>query len=288
MDHPDAKSDERGSAASGDAGAKHAGRGGGAGAKRGGAKRGGAGDPGWWKKLPFGLRLFLMASTAFILGLASVNYLLMPMIVHRSKEVKVPALVGLPLEEASSALEEKSLSIRDLGSVYDADIPEGRVVRQEPAAGTSVRKARFVSVVLSKGPDVSTVPQLEGESLRHARMLLVRLGLNQGSVAHSFSPEVPADYIIGTDPSAGASLRKGSPVSLLVSLGPEADDFVMPDLRGLPLHETAYALEGMGFTVRVAGRGWTSVFRRRVPTIDKQRPLPGKRVRKGDEIQLSP
>jgi serine/threonine-protein kinase len=135
---------------------------------------------------------------------------------------------------------------------------------------------------------MATVPSLEGESLRHARMQLSRLALAQGNVAHSFSPEIPADYIIGTDPPAGTSLHKGEAVSLLVSLGPEADDFVMPDLRGLPLHETAFALEGMGFSVRVADSGRRSIFRRRVPTIDRQRPLPGKRVRKGDEIQLSP
>lgn len=241
-----------------------------------------------WKRLPFGVRLFILAGGAFVIGLAGVNYLLMPMIVHRSSEVKVPELSGLPLDEARSALEERALTIQEVGSVYDAEIPEGRVVKQEPAAGTSVRKARAVSVVLSKGPNMATIPKLEGESLRHARMQLSRLGLRQGTVAHSFSPEIPADYIIGTDPPAGTSLHKGAPVSLLVSLGPEADDFVMPDLRGLPLHETARTLEGMGFTVRVAERPWGSIFRRRVPRIEKQRPLPGKRVRKGDEIELSP
>jgi beta-lactam-binding protein with PASTA domain len=240
-----------------------------------------------WRQLPFWLRLFLMATAAFVIGLASVNYIAMPMIVHRSKEVRVPALAGLPADEARSALEEKSLSLREVGSVFDAEIPEGRVVRQDPAAGTSVRKARSVSVVLSKGPDVATVPQLEGESLRHASILLSRLGLRQGSVAHSFSPEVPADYVIGTDPPVGTSLRRGAPVSLLVSLGPHGEDFLMPNLIGLPLHETAYALEDMGFTVKVAESRSFSFFRRRVPTIGKQRPLPGKRVRRGDEIQLS-
>jgi serine/threonine-protein kinase len=257
-------------------------------AAAGGEKQTGKKAPGRWKKLPFGLRLFILAGAAFVIGLAGVNYLLMPMVVHSSSEVKVPELKGLPLDEARSALAERALMIQEVGSVYHPDIPEGRVVRQEPLAGTSVRKARSVSVVLSKGPDMATVPSLEGESLRHARMQLSRLGLRQGTVAHSFSSEIQADYIIGTDPPAGTSLHKGRAVSLLVSLGPEADDFVMPDLRGLPLHETAYTLESMGFTVRVAESGWTSFLRRRVPTIEKQRPLPGKRVRKGDEIQLSP
>ncbi len=242
---------------------------------------------GRWSRLPFWLRLFLMAGTAFVIGLASVNYIAMPMIVHRSKEVRVPALTGLPVDEARSALEENSLSLREVGSVFDAEVPAGRVLRQDPVAGTSVRKARAVSVVLSKGPDVATVPQLEGESLRHAAILLSRLGLRQGPVAHSFSPEVPADYVIGTDPPAGASLRRGSAVSLLVSLGPQGEDFLMPNLVGLPLHETARALEDMGFNVKVTESSSFSFFRRRVSTIDSQRPLPGKRVRKGDEIELS-
>lgn len=251
-------------------------------------KAAGQAAKGPWKRLPFGARLFLMGTAAFILGLAGVNYVLMPMIVHRSAEVNVPDLTGLPLQEAASALEERALTLREVGSVYNADIPEGRVVRQDPTAGASVRKERAVSVVLSKGPDVSTVPQLEGESLRHAVMLLLRLGLSQGTVAHSFSPEIPADHVIGTDPAFGTSLRKGSAVSLLVSLGPEADDYVMPDLRGLSLHETARALERMGFTVSVTQSRWQSIFRHGAPTIEKQMPLPGKRVRKGDEIQLFP
>ncbi len=240
-----------------------------------------------WKRLPFGVRLFLLSLTAFVIGLASVNYILMPMIVHQSTEVKVPSLAGLPVNEAESALIEKDLSLVTIGSVYDAEVPEGRVVRQDPAAGTSVRKKRSVSVVLSKGPDVATVPQLEGESLRHAKMLLARLGLRSGLIAHSYSPEVPADYVIGTDPPAGVSLQKGASVAMLVSLGPEGDDFVMPDLRGLPLRETAHSLEAMGFDVRVMESSSSSFFRRRVPMIEKQRPLPGKRLRKGDEIQLS-
>jgi len=249
---------------------------------------GGSGPRRRWRGLPFGVRLFLLAGAAFTVGLASVNYVLMPLVVHRSGEVRVPDLVGLPAEEASSALEEVGLVMRTLGEAYDAEVPAGRVLRQDPEAGTSVRRNRSVSVLVSKGPDVATVPRLEGESLRHARMLLARLGLREGEIAHSFSPEVPADHVIGTDPPPGTSLKKGEGVSLLVSLGPRVRDYVMPDLRGLPLHETAASLEALGFAVRVKERGWTGFFRRSEPSIEKQRPLPGKRVRRGDEIELSP
>jgi beta-lactam-binding protein with PASTA domain len=239
-----------------------------------------------WKKLPFSLRLFLLASAAFIIGLASVNYIAMPVIVHRSGVVDVPSLTGLPLVEAEAALSEVGLSLRQVGSVYDAEILEGRVVKQEPIAGSAVRKARSVSVLLSKGPDVATVPELQGESLRHARMILSRVGLGQGSVARTFSTQVASDYVIGTDPPAGTSLLKGSAVSILVSLGAEGSDFVMPDLTGRPLYETAFALEDMGFTVTIVGHRRPSLFGRHEETIESQQPLPGKRVRKGDEIQL--
>lgn len=241
-----------------------------------------------WRRIPFALRLIILAGGAFILGLASVNYIAMPFIVHRSGVVEVPSLVGLPLEEAAAALREVGLSLREVGSVYDAEILEGRVVKQEPAEGTSVRKARSVSVVMSKGPDMATVPELRGESLRHAKMLLSRVGLGQGSVAHAYSTELPTDYVIGTDPPAGTALHKGATVSLLVSLGSEGADFVMPDLRGLPLYDTAFALEDMGFEITIVGRRRPSLFGRREATVEKQRPLPGKKLRKGAEIQLYP
>lgn len=241
-----------------------------------------------WRKLPFALRLFLLAGGAFVIGLASVNYIAMPVIVHRSGVVEVPSLTGLPLEDAEAALREMGLTLREVGGIYDAEMLEGRVVKQEPAAGTSVRKARSVSVVLSKGPDMATVPELQGESLRHARMLLSRMGLGQGSVAHTYSAQMPADYVIGTDPPAGTALHKGSTVSMLVSLGAEGADFVMPDLRGLPLYDTVFALEDMGFSITIVGSRRPSLFNRREATIDMQRPLPGKRIRKGDEIQLYP
>jgi serine/threonine-protein kinase len=241
-----------------------------------------------WRKLPFALRLIILAGGAFIIGLASVNYLVMPLVIHRSGVVEVPSLTGLPLEEATEALREMGLSLREVGSVYDTEILEGRVVKQEPAHGASVRKTRSVSVVLSRGPDMATVPELRGESQRHARMLLSRIGLGQGSVAHSYSSQVPADYVIGTDPPAGTALSKGSTVSMLVSLGGEGADFVMPSLIGLPLYETAFALEDMGFSITIVGRRRPSLLGRRQATVEKQRPLPGKRIRKGDEIQLFP
>ena len=245
-------------------------------------------DKSSWQKLPFALRLILLAGGAFVIGLASVNYIAMPVIVHRSGVVEVPSLTGLPLEEAEGALREMGLSLREVGSIYDAGILEGRVVKQEPVAGASVRKTRSVSVVLSKGPDMATVPELGGESLRHARMLLLRVGLGQGSVAHTYSTQMPTDYVIGTDPPAGAAIRKGSTVSMLVSLGSEGADFVMPNLKGLPLYETVFALEDMGFSITIVGSRRPGLFSRREATIDKQRPLPGKRIRKGDEIQVYP
>ena len=245
-------------------------------------------EAGAWKRLPFALRLAILAGAAFIIGLASVNYVAMPFIVHRSGLVDVPSVTGLPLEEASAALREMGLSLRQVGSVHHPDVPEGRVLRQEPAAGESVRKARSVSVVLSEGPDMATIPELRGQSLRHARMLLSRLGLGQGTVARTYSTQMPADYVIGTDPPAGTALRKGSPVSMLVSLGAEGTDFIMPDLKGRPLYETAFALEDMGFSITIVGRRRPRLFGRREAIIERQRPLPGKRIREGDEIQLYP
>jgi len=240
------------------------------------------------KQVPFPLKLLLLAAVAFAVGLLSVNYLIMPLLVHRTGDVSVPDLVGLSADDAAAALKELGLRIRVLGETYDDEVAAGRVVRQDPGSGTSVRAGRAVSVVLSKGPDVAAVPDLEGESLRHARMLLARVGLKEGSVAHSFSPEVPADHVIGSDPPPGTTLKKGEKVSLLVSLGSQPEDYVMPDVRGLRMGEARAALEAAGFTVRIKGGGWMRYLFGGELRVGKQRPLPGKRVRRGDEVELAP
>lgn len=69
---------------------------------------------------------------------------------------------------------------------------------------------------------VSTVavPSLVGLTRAAAEAEVIAAGLIVGTVATANSDIVPPDRVISQDPAAGASVAPGSPVNLLVSLGP--------------------------------------------------------------------
>ena len=89
-----------------------------------------------------------VALLAFAVGIVLFNSVLMPRIVHRAGEVIVPDIENLTVEQAQSALEPTGLLLSRAGERFDASVERGRIVVQDPAAGTPVRGHRRVSVTV--------------------------------------------------------------------------------------------------------------------------------------------
>src|SRR5690606_31433013 len=68
------------------------------------------------------------------------------------KEVEVPDIEGLSLDEASGILRDKQLSLDIIGDRHSTDIEEGHIISQQPAIGTSVEILSSVKVIVSLGP----------------------------------------------------------------------------------------------------------------------------------------
>jgi len=85
------------------------------------------------------------------------------------------------------------------------------------------------------------VPDLHGKPVGEAKQLLEKKGLSFYVLRSSFNDKVPKDTILSQDPDAGMSVKKGRPVQVVVSNGPEMS--VVPDLRGLDIREATLQLE---------------------------------------------
>jgi serine/threonine-protein kinase len=83
--------------------------------------------------------------------------------------VAVPTLVGKTFKQASDALKALGLKTFRGREVYNNDIPAKRVVRTIPGAGQDAPFGSQVTVTLSKGPIMTTVPALLGLSLAEAQ-----------------------------------------------------------------------------------------------------------------------
>jgi beta-lactam-binding protein with PASTA domain len=174
---------------------------------------------------------------------------IMPLAVKHAHDAVVPDLRGLNAAEAGSLLEQASLAAGSTNEAADDLVPAGRIVRQSPLPGSSVRRGRQIDLVVSAGPATQRVPKLTGETLFHARFLLEREGIRLGRIRKVAHRTLPADCVVAARPQPGTPVGRRATVDLLVSSGPPPERFVMPDLRGLDAQVVKQALEAAGLHV---------------------------------------
>ncbi len=226
------------------------------------------------------LLLLVLAGGAFATGMALFNGLVMPRLIHRRGEVRVPDLASLRVEQAEQSLRQLGLKLSRSGERFDLAVPRGLILQQDPPPRSAVRAGRRVLVVVSLGEEFSSVPQLFGTSLRGARVLIERTGLSVGGVTRAPSEDVGEGLVVGTDPPAESVLPRETPVGLLVSTGSAAESHVMPELFGRDLLAVRRQLESFGFrVVSPEGPGSRGM-------IIVQQPAPGARMDRGTVVTL--
>jgi serine/threonine-protein kinase len=222
----------------------------------------------------------VIGGIAFATGLVIFDEVVMPRFVRQGGEAAVPDLSNLNRQQAEAQLARQQLRLSVTSERFDPAIPRGFVIAQDPEPGNFVKPGRRVSVVLSLGEEFANIPELFGESLRGARLLLDRAGLRAGSLGRVNTSEVGPGLIVASEPPVGAVVPRGQIVNLLLCVGGEQDAYVMPDLVGRDAISAKRELEALGFRAETTGPG--SNFAR----IAAQDPLVGARVTRGQTIRL--
>jgi len=219
-------------------------------------------------------------------GLGSIllfQFIVMPLVVRSGQETIVPDLRGLPLSEVLAILTEASLCTGQLDKMYDDHIPSGRVLLQNPPPDSPVKIGREVDLIISLGLEHALVPDLEGESIVHARFLLARNGLSVGRISRVQSRTIPRDHLVATSPPVGCPLSGRTEVDFLVSAGSPHEKYIMPDLIGHSSDEIEQTLTERGFVIQ---RGIWPGSDSRSTTIVEQTPPPGYPIELAGTIEI--
>jgi serine/threonine-protein kinase len=200
----------------------------------------------------------------------------------KTREVVVPNLIGQTVNDGTRLLAEEGLTLRvEQNRRLDPKIPAGRVVAQEPPAGTTTRSQRTVKAWLSDGATASVVPQLVGESERTAQIRAQMASLRLAAVAEIRSADVAAGVVVAQNPPPKS---RAASVSLLVNRGERGRTYVMPDLIGVDAGQAADLLRSRGLRVAVVGgQPYPGV---RPGIVIRQTPDGGFQVAPGDAISL--
>ena len=222
----------------------------------------------------------IVAGFAFLTGLLVFDRVYMPSFTRQAGDVTVPDLSNLNQQQAEAILARNRLKLSVVAEIFDPAVPRGFVIQQDPEPGRPVRAGRPVHVTMSLGEEFANVPELFGESLRSARLLIDRAGLRLGTLGRVVTSEVGPGLVVATEPPLGAVVPRGAVVNLLVCIPSEPEAYVMPDLVGRDALAAERDLEALGFRVETTGPG--SNFAR----IETQDPAPGARVLRGQAIAL--
>lgn len=197
-------------------------------------------------------------------------------------EVEVADGVGRPLAEVKRELESRGLECEVSSRRFHEEEPAGNVLEQFPGAGSRLQPGRKVRVVVSRGPERILVPDLTGSSLRRATLALSAAKLERGLTSAVHHDGIELGRVVSQSVPPGTEAFPGDEIGLLVSAGPRATAWVMPDLTGRPLKAAKRALREIGLR-RV----------RTYPTdppegslVTAQKPQAGGRVTAEDRVEL--
>ena len=198
------------------------------------------------------------------------------------REVQVPEVGGLRLDEARSLLQGRKLALAISDTRESARVEAGKIMRQTPPAGSLVRPSSEVRVVVSAGEPLVAVPSVLRLSLSTATELLAGAGLRPGKVDRREDATLPADQVLASQPAPGQRLPRGGAVDLSVSAGPAPA--AVPSVLGRTQAQAAAILDAAGFKVGRVTFGYDED--RRGGVVIKQTPAAQAEVPPGSAVNL--
>jgi len=222
---------------------------------------------------------------AILIVAAGVSAITAMRLAIRGKEVTVPVLIGKTEQEAAMILGDNSLQLRVVPNKrYSPGVPGGRIMNQDPPAGTRLKTSRNVKVLLSAGDRRYAVPNLVGTSLRAAQLTLSQRNFILGTTSMTHTTSGAPQTIQQQDPQPGSQEGADPTVNILVSLGQVDHPYVMPDMVGKRLEQITPRIRTEGFQLgKVNYRKASGV---EAGVVLEQQPQAGHRVLKSDAIDL--
>ena len=153
----------------------------------------------------------------------------------------VPALTGMTFEAAERTLEELDLVAVNVPE-SSVEIAEGFVIRSNPEAGISVAVGQTITVYVSTGAELTTVPTLVGLSETAAREALRDANLKLGTIRPQNDVNAAAGTVLEASEEAGAEVPLDTVVNLIVATG----NVTLNNLTGFTLDAAMDELDRLG------------------------------------------
>ncbi|GAB6173626.1 Stk1 family PASTA domain-containing Ser/Thr kinase [Paradesulfitobacterium aromaticivorans] len=190
----------------------------------------------WIWAVVLGAVLILLGGT----GLWARNYVV-------GASTTVPPLEGLNVPDAGKALQAAKLVLApNPAEEFNDKMEKGKVIRQIPASGSSLKEGKEVTVVVSKGPDMAVFPDLINPPVSKDNALtnLQNFGFTaEPTIETRPGLDIPEGMVVEQDPAPKTPWAKSGPIHLVVSGGPLLQTISMPNVVGVGAAEARKILQ---------------------------------------------
>ncbi len=131
--------------------------------------------------------------------------------VSRGAEVDVPDVTGRDRADAEATLRGAGFEVKIADGTVHSPHEKGKVARQAPGAGGKLGRGDTVTLTLSEGPEMVTVPDVTGKTADDARQALSDAGF-EVEVKKPFL--FPRDRVESQSVAGGGQAAKGSKITI--------------------------------------------------------------------------
>ena len=203
-----------------------------------------------WIKAHKKLSIFIGLILLFAISLGGTMLVLG---ITNPPEVEMPNVVGMSREEAQKEIESTKLKFEVEKEEYDAEVPEGFVISQDPKymeRFNKVKEGSTVKVVISKGQEKTTVPKVVGMTKEEAIQAIEDANL-KAEVIEETSKKVEEGYVISQDTEADTEIAAGETIKIHVSTGTGIKQVTVVSVVGQDEATAKKTLEDLGLKVTI-------------------------------------
>ncbi len=225
----------------------------------------------------------LILLIGILAGFMIFDRLLMPMFTRGGGTIEIPDVTGIPVGDAQRITENGGFDFRIMREEHSDSVPEGHVISQRPDPGSSAKKGRRISVVVSLSEAVTKVPDVGSQHYRSAILEIEKTGLRVRDTIWEHSDSMANEMTIGTIPPVGEELIIGASVDIIISLGSEKGLVRVPNFMGQTLEDAKELARGEGLFIVAQFRKIPSVPEN---TVYRQATEHGTLVERGSTIYV--
>lgn len=150
-------------------------------------------------------------------------------------------VVGLYKTAAEEQMKKNGFTNYTFKEQTDATVEKGYVISQSVDDGTAITKDTAITIVISSGKEMTSVPNVVNYEDSQATTLLEEAGLKV-THGYAYDDNVEKDHVISSDPVAGTEVEEESTVKIIISNGKEQKKVVVPNLEGMSEADAAAKL----------------------------------------------